>query len=233
MGKRVRFLATGDIHSDRKFLESLRKNVDMKSIDYVLFTGDLSEKKNDFKHLLEVFEGKPIIMVPGNHESKRQLESLKKHYGVHVLGNNPIVFDDDLAIFASNYLAIGPYGVPEQEVFRNQVVNFKNIERSKIKIMMSHMPPEGTLIGGMSPFFPFISGSVATRVFLEHFEPDVVFVGHIHESGGLEEIVNKSKVVNVGRSFRVFSFDADTKKLEFELEDKSSSKKKSKSGKKK
>ncbi|MFW5705292.1 MAG: metallophosphoesterase family protein [Nanoarchaeota archaeon] len=233
MGRKLKFLATGDIHSDKNFLKNLRKNVDMKNIDYVLFTGDLSEKKDDFKDLLSFFEGKPVIMVPGNHESKRQIDSLKKHYGVHVLGNNPIVFDDDLAIFASNYLAVGPYGVPEQEVFRNQIVNFKNIERSKIKIMMSHLPPDGTLIGGMSPFFPIISGSVATRVFLEHFEPDVVFVGHIHESGGLEEIVNKSKVVNVGRSFRVFSFDPDTKKLEFELNDKSLNCKKSKSEKKK
>ena len=211
--RKLRFLATGDIHSDINLVNAIEQYTNMEDIDFVIFTGDLSDKKQDFGKLLGVFKDKRIFMVPGNHESKKGLEALKKHYKVHLIGNSPIVFGEDLAIFGSNYINVGPYGLEEQSVFENIVQNFDAIKDTKFKIHLSHVPPVGTKIGDASPFFPFIGGSDAVRVFLENFEPDVTFVGHIHESSGLEEIVNKTNVINIGRTFKVFEFDRDKHKL--------------------
>lgn len=215
MKSKIRFLATADLHSDLKFMDVIDKNVDLKKIDFIILGGDVSEKKNDFGKLLEIFKGKQIFMVPGNHENKRNLKALKEHYNVHLIGNSPVRIGEDLAIFGTNYVPIGPYGISEEEIFRNLVANYEAIKDAKVKIHLSHIPPIGTLIGDASPFFPMIGGSIGVRHFLENFKPDVALVGHIHESSGLEEIVNKTKVINVGRSFRVFEFD--TKKGELKM----------------
>jgi hypothetical protein len=210
--KKIRFLATGDFHSDLSLVDEIRNTVDMNSIDFVLFTGDLSDKKDDFKHLLGVFNEKQIFMVPGNHESKRGLELLKKHYKVHLIGNQPVMVDDNLAIFGTNYLSVGPYGIDEQEVFDNIVQNYAAIAHVPRKIHMNHIPPHETQIGDASPY-PFVMGSPAVKAFLENFKPDVTLVGHIHETSGLEEIVNKTNVVNVGRTFKILEFDSLSKEL--------------------
>ena len=211
--KKIRFLATGDFHSDMEFVNSIKERIDLDTIDFVLFTGDLSERRDDFKDLFGIFEGKQIFMVPGNHEGKKQLDILQEKYKVHLVGNAPVKFNDDLVLFGTNYLSIGPYGISEQDVFENMVANFQAIEDVPCKIHMSHIPPSDTEIGEMSPY-PFIGGSEASKAFLEHFNPDITICGHIHESSGLEEIVNKTKLVNVGKTVKVLEFDPEKKKVE-------------------
>jgi hypothetical protein len=207
---KIRFLATGDFHSDLNLIKAIKKYNNMNELDFILFTGDLSEKDNDFKKLLGVFKGKEIFMVPGNHENQKHLNNLKKHYNVHLIGNAPVKVHDDLVLFGSNYIGIGPYGVFEEEIFENLVDNFNSVKDHKLKVMLNHIPPLGTKIGDASPYVP---GSEGVRVFLENFTPDLALCGHIHESSGLEEIVNKTKVINVGRTFKVFEFDTKKGKL--------------------
>lgn len=211
--KKIRFLATGDIHSDQKLLKEIETKTNLSEIDFIILVGDISEKKDDFSKILEIFKGKQIFMVPGNHENKTKIKRLQDHYNVHLVGNSPVLIDNDLALFGTNYIPIGPYGISEQLIFDNLVDNYKAIKNSKFKIHLSHLPPAGTKISDSSKFFPFIGGSQAQRVFLEHFKPDYTLVGHIHETSGLEEIVNKTKVINVGRTFKIFEFDQDKKDL--------------------
>lgn len=207
---KIKFLATGDIHSNQKFINHIAKNSNIDSINFVVLIGDISEKKDDYNELLKIFKGKQIFMIPGNHETKKGIKNLQKHYNVHLVGNAPIKINEDLALFGTNYLHIGPFGIHEQQVFENLIENHKAIENIPFKIHLAHIPPAGTLIGEMSPF---IGASHAQRLFLEHFNPDISLVGHIHESSGLEEIVNKTKVINVGQTFKIFEFDTDKRKL--------------------
>ena len=213
MKKKIRFLATGDFHSDDKLIAKIKKEGKLEDIDFVVLIGDISERKDDFAKLLSLFAGKDIFMVPGNHESKKSIDVLKEHYGVHLIGNQPVLIGDDLALFGSNYVPIGPYGLSEEEIFENLVANYDAVKDVKVKIHLSHLPPSETKIGNASPYYPFIGGSDAVRFFLENFKPDMTLVGHIHETSGLEEIVNKTKVVNVGRTFKVFEFDPNSGKV--------------------
>lgn len=210
---KVRFLATGDLHSDLGLVKKITEGVDFKNIEFVVLIGDLSERDDDFKDLLGVFKDKKIFMVPGNHESSSQLEILKEKYNVHLVGNSPIMINEDLVLFGTNYIHIGPYGIPEEEVFENLVANYDSIKDVKCKVHLSHIPPHGTKIGDASPFAPFIEGSRAIRTFLDNFNPHLTLVGHIHESSGLEEIVNKTKVLNVGRTFKILEFDPKKKEV--------------------
>lgn len=214
MKNKLRFLATSDLHSNLNLVNAIDKYTNFDEIDFVIFTGDLSDKKNDFSKLLKPFKDKQIFMVPGNHETSKKIDLLKEHYNVHLVGNSPVLFGNDLALFGTNYLSIGPEGIPEQEVLNNMVENFKAIENIKTKIHLNHIPPHGTKLGDASPFFPMIAGSEALRVFLEDFSPDVTFVGHIHESSGLEEIVNKTRVINLAETFKVFEVDSEKGTIE-------------------
>lgn len=213
MKNKIKFLATGDIHSDQEIINIIKQYGNLDDIDFIILTGDISEKTDDFSKLLKVFKGKEIFMVPGNHETKQGLENLTKHYNVHLVGNAPVKIDDELVLFGTNYVPIGPYGLSEEDIFENLVNNYESIKNVKNKIMLSHLPPEGTKIGDASIFFPFIGGSEAVRTFLENFKPDYALVGHIHETAGLEEILNKTKIVNVGQTFKIFEFDTKKKKL--------------------
>ncbi len=60
--------------------------------------------------------------------------------------------------------------------------------------MITHMHPRGSL----SEFSGF-PGSKAITKAIREFKPDLLLHGHIHEAEGIEEIMNKTKVINVGR----------------------------------
>lgn len=210
MKRKIRFLATSDIHSDQNLLNAIEQYTDWEDIDFVVLTGDLSDKKNDFENILSTFQDKKILMVPGNHETRKSIESLKTSYNIHLIGNNPLIINQNLVFFGSNYMSIGQYGINEEKVFENIIQNYEAIKDIKCKVHLSHIPPAETIIGNASPFFPIIEGSVAVREFLENFKPNMTLVGHIHESSGLEEIVNETKVVNIGKTFKIFEFDNET-----------------------
>jgi Icc-related predicted phosphoesterase len=215
--KIIRFLACSDIHSDLKLIDKISKSVDFNKIEFILFNGDLSNVPNDFAKLLKPFidNNKDIFMIPGNHETKHGIDSLKEFYNVKLIGNNPLIFgDNELGIFGTNYMEIGVNGKFEEEVFENMIENFSAVSKCKFKIQMNHIPAIDTMLGDASPY-PFVSGSEPLKQFLDsnEFCPDVCFVGHIHETSGLEEIVNKTKVINLAETFKIFEFNFENNTL--------------------
>ena len=215
MKDKIRFLATGDIHSDKKFLRNIEKYTNFNNIDYILFTGDLSDKKNDFKKILSTFKDKPILMVHGNHETKKQLKILESKYNVHLLSKQEKQIHKDLIIFGPKDINLGSVGKNEENILEELIKRYEKIKNIKTKIFLSHIPADNTLIGDSSPYFPIIGGSEAIRVFLDNFKLDLTLVGHIHETSGLEEKVNENKILNVGRTSKIIEFD--TKTLEIKI----------------
>lgn len=213
MNKKIKFLATGDIHSDKKIMNNISNYTNFDEIDFVIFTGDLSENKNDFKKILSIFKNKQIIMTPGNHENKKQIKLLKEKYNISMIGDNPLKITKDLVIFGSNFLNVGKNGRSEQEIYDDLIKKIKSIENIENKILLSHIPPHNTKIGNASKFFPYIGGSLAISAILEDFDINLSLVGHIHESSGLEEVVFGNKVLNVAKTSKIIEFDTNKKKL--------------------
>jgi len=213
MKEKIRFLATGDIHSDKKLLKNIEKYTDFSKIDYILFTGDLSDKKNDFKQIISTFKNKPILMVHGNHETKKQLKILESKYNIHLIPKQEKQIHKNLIIFGPENINLGPIGKTEEKILEELIKRYEKIKDVKTKIFLSHIPADNTLIGDASPFFPMIGGSLAIKTFLDNFKLDLTLVGHIHEASGLEEIVNKNKIINVARTSRIIEFDTKTSKI--------------------
>lgn len=215
--KTIKFVACSDLHSNLELVNRISKSVDFSDIDFVLFNGDLSNVPNDFAKVLKPFidNNKEIFMIPGNHETRNGINNLKEFYNVKLIGNNPLIFgDNELAIFGTNYMEIGQNGRFEEDVFDNMVDNFSLVSNCRFKIQMNHIPACDTMLGDASPYH-FVTGSEPLSQFLQsdEFCPDVCFVGHIHETSGLEEIVNKTKVINLAETFKVFEFNFESRVL--------------------
>ena len=73
--------------------------------------------------------------------------------------------------------------------------DLKGIEK---KIMITHMHPSGS----KSEFSGFPGSSSITKA-IKKFQPDILIHGHIHEAAGVEEIIGKTRVINVGKNGRI------------------------------
>lgn len=209
---KVRFLVTGDFHSDISLVKKIKKNIKIEDLDFIVLVGDISDKRDDFKDLLSIFKNKPIILSPGNHETKKKLRVLKENYNVKLLNEEPFFIGSELVFFAPYDLEVGPYCKDSKVVLKNLKKVHQSIEHISKKILVSHLPPYGTKIASASIYFPFIGGSLGVKDFLdEKDDVERAFVGHIHESSGLEEKLNKTQIVNVGKTFKIFDFDFKTK----------------------
>ena len=59
--KTIKFLATSDFHSDLKLIEKIKIELEKNPVDFVLITGDISEKKDDFSKLLSILLIFPLL----------------------------------------------------------------------------------------------------------------------------------------------------------------------------
>ena len=70
---------------------------------------------------------------------------------------------------------------------------------SERKLMVTHIHPHKS----KAEIFGF-EGSKAVRKAIETFKPDIAINAHMHEAGGIEEKIGKTRVINVSRKEKVF-----------------------------
>ena len=75
----------------------------------------------------------------------------------------------------------------------------QGIKDTKKKIMVTHMHPSGS-----KAEFTYFEGSKGIRKAIDKFHPDILIDAHIHEAGGMEEKIGKTRVINVSRREKIF-----------------------------
>ncbi|MGY4884533.1 MAG: metallophosphoesterase family protein [Nanobdellota archaeon] len=200
--KKTRILAVGDIHGDSKLVEKLAKKAKDENVDLVIIAGDLTFLENSTKNLIGPFikEKKEVILIPGNHETMSTITPLTQIYpGTrHVHGYS--VIKGDIGIFGSGYeSATGPFFVEDEEIFKILKKGNDKIKDLKKKIMVTHAHPKGSVAE-----FSGFPGSKAVEKAIKEFKPDVLISAHIHEAGGLQEKIGKTKVIHVARKPTIF-----------------------------
>ena len=99
---------------------------------------------------------------------------------------------DDLGIFGAGGADMGINMISDSEIFYLLKRGYEGVKGLKKKIMVTHMHPQGS----KSEFSGF-EGSEAIRNAIKYFQPDILINSHIHEAGGMEETIGKTKVINV------------------------------------
>ena len=105
-----------------------------------------------------------------------------------------------MGIFGAGGANIGLHQIPEGEIFDLLGQGYDKIKYLKKKIMVTHVHPSESKMEKFTKFFP---GSTGVKKAIDTFKPDILLCSHVHEADGIEEIVGKTKVINVGRKGKI------------------------------
>ena len=195
MAKKLRILAASDLHGESKQIAKLAKMAEKEKVDLVVLCGDIvgfRETSNIIKPFKD--KNKKVLIVPGNHDTFATADFLASLYGINNLHGYSAEYDN-VGFFGAGGADIGPGFISEEDLFKTLKKAHNGIKGIEKKIMITHMHPRGSL----SEFSGF-PGSKAITKAIKEFKPSILLHGHIHEAEGIEEIIDKTKVINVGRN---------------------------------
>lgn len=195
MSKKFRILAASDIHGDTRATRRLAERAEKEDVDVVVLCGDLTglvETPNLIKPFKD--KGQKVLLLPGNWDSFATTDFLAQFYGVKNIHGYSARYDR-VGFFGAGGADIGPFTmISERELLKTLEQAHAGLKGIEKKVMVTHMHPSGS-----KSEFSGISGSEAIRKAVKKFKPDVLLHGHIHEAAGMEEIMEGTRVVNVGK----------------------------------
>ena len=176
-----------------------------EKVDLVILSGDLTMNEMHTMGLIGPFKkvNKKVVLIPGNHESLATADFLADFYGDDGSVRNIhgySIYVGDIGIFGAGSANIGIFQLQEKELFDVLSKGFDKVKDRKKKIMITHVHPEGTLMGKLTQVFP---GSTAVKRFIEEKQPDIAICSHVHEAEGIEEEIGQTKVINVGKEGKI------------------------------
>ncbi len=199
----MKILAAGDIHGDMGLAQYLAERAEKEDVDLVILCGDLTFHEQSTDNIVGPFvkKDKKVLLIPGNHETVATTDFLAELYGVKNIHGYSVKYED-LGIFGCGGANIGPHStMTDQEIFSMLEQGFEKIKYLQKKLMVTHVHPTKTKMEQLSEFVP---GSDGVHKAIEEFHPDIMLCSHVHEAEGIEEMVGKTKVINVGRHGKIF-----------------------------
>ncbi|MBS3123571.1 metallophosphoesterase [Candidatus Woesearchaeota archaeon] len=195
----MKILALSDIHGDKSLIRRMAQRGAEEKVDLVILAGDIVDHNKNPLGMIGPFKekGLEVALMPGNHEGMAEINFLIDKYGARNL-HGYVIRKGDVGIFGCGYGDIGPHKLSEEDFFNTLRDTHESIKDCKKKIMVTHVQPSHSILGlGIFP------GSVSVRRALDEFKPDIHLCGHIHETAGIEEMIGKTRVINVGKKGKI------------------------------
>jgi Icc-related predicted phosphoesterase len=195
----MKILALSDLHGDRTLVQKMAEKGAQEKVDLVLLAGDIFHGDQPKPGLISPFveKGLEVALIPGNHECLAEIETISEIYNIKNLHGYALQ-KGDIGIFGCGYGDVGLHQFDDQQFFSTLKKAHDQLKGVKKKIMVTHVQPSDSLLGlGIFP------GSKGVRKAVEQFQPDLHLCGHIHESHGIEEMVGRTKVINLGKHGRI------------------------------
>ncbi len=203
----MKILAFTDFHGDKKIISKILKRAEKENPDVLVCAGDFTVfGKNLNKIMTKFLIGKPFVFIPGNHEDNEN--------SLYVFAKKPeALLVHQTAIVVKGVLFVGSgggiYGKTEptleisKKLLTLKIKNFKkNHPKGKV-VFLTHRPAYGTNTDFMSDIKEHVGATNITD-FIKKNPIDLHICGHIHETHGIEEMIEGTKVVNVGKSGKIF-----------------------------
>ena len=201
----MKILALSDVHGDVSFMEEMAEKGAKEKVDLVILAGDILNFDEIQQGLVGPFKkkGLEVAVVPGNHEGMAEVNFLVEKYGAKNLHGYSMRFGD-IGIFGCGYgdEGSGLHILNDEQFFNTLKQAHDSLEGVKKKLMVTHVQPNDSIIGLKHPTW----GSSGVRKALEEFKPDLHICGHMHETHGIEEIIGKTRVINVGKTGKIIEF---------------------------
>jgi len=189
-----RALIFSDIHNDSKALEKL---MDIEA-DYYFAAGDLVNWARGLDKMGEIMKrrGSQMYVLPGNHESARDIESLCVRFGFTNF------HEQSMAIGAVQVAGLGyssptPFDTPGEYSEEEIAARLSKFAHLKPLVLICHCPPLNTALDRVKEGLH--AGSRSVREFIEAHQPEYFFCGHIHEAEGVVIEMGSTRALNVGK----------------------------------
>lgn len=198
---KIKILAIGDIHGDTGLVKKLAEKTKKENIDIIIIAGDITFAEQSIKNLIGPFVNKKrqILIIPGNHESENTVNIMTELYPNTQSIHGKSFTKKNIGIFGAGTADFGIDIIGENSIFGLLKKSHKEIEHLEKKIMVTHMHPKGS----KAELFGWQGSNSVTKA-IKKFSPDILITAHIHEASGMEEIIGKTKVINVSRKEKIF-----------------------------
>ena len=190
----MKVLLFSDIHHDLRALESLMAT----PADVYVAGGDLTNWGRGLDECGRIMKphGDKVWVLPGNHESARQIADFCAAFGF-------CDFHEQARQAGRHWIAgLGysnptPFNTPGEYSEAELARRLEKFAGLAPLVLVCHCPPLQTdldRIGGGRH-----GGSSAVKAFLDQHPPEYFFCGHIHECGGVKTSLGKTVAVNLGK----------------------------------
>ncbi|MBN2454013.1 metallophosphoesterase [Candidatus Woesearchaeota archaeon] len=197
----MKILAAGCIHNDIDLVKDLAKQAEAEDVDLVVLCGDLTLGESSTDYLVGPFmkKNRKVMLLPGNHETSATVDFLARKYNAINLHGYSYLFRD-VGFFGCGGANCGVFQLGEDEIFKTLSKAHEKVKYAGKKIMVTHVHPAETM---MEMFSDFVRGSSGVTEAIEKLKPDLLICSHLHEASGIEEVVGKTKVINVSRKGKI------------------------------
>ena len=182
-----------DLHGDLKRLKKIKKKAMKEKVKYLIDAGDISVFGRGLVEALHWYHGLgiPVFVVPGNHETEKELRNSAKLFDNVKYIHKKVVILGEYAIVGYGG---GGFAMVDKE-FERWGKKIASKLRGKKVILVLHGPPYDTkcdLIYGEHV------GNKSYLKFIKKYKPELVVCGHLHETEGSKSNVGKTFVINPG-----------------------------------
>ena len=192
---KLRVLAASDLHGDSKAARKLAERAEKENVDLVVLCGDITGLV-DTPGIIKPFKdkGQRVLILPGNWDSFATTDLLAQFYGIKNIHGYSAKYDK-VGFFGAGGADVGPFTVVgERELMKTLEQAHAGLKGIEKKVMVTHMHPSGS-----KSEFSGVSGSDAIRRAIKKFKPDFLLHGYIHEAAGSDELIEGTRVINVGK----------------------------------
>ena len=195
-----------DIHNDVENLLTYFDKIKELKFDVIVCPGDFTDintpkgfaQEDILELIISELKGlkKPILTVPGNVDTKDIVDILEKE-AVSIHGKGRIIDDFGFYGYGGAKTPFGTNIEPSEEELKIGLKNaWKDVEKIKYKIQVTHNPPFGTRMDMVQSGAHV--GSRVVKEFIEIYGPILAISAHIHEAKGIDQL-KKTFLINSGR----------------------------------
>ena len=187
----MKFLVFTDLHEDKEALNSLIKRAAKEDIKFVVCCGDFSNFGSGVYKVLSAFNklNKKFYFIPGNHEEGLNLD-LRKYPNCISFHKSDFIEGD------YHFLGYGGGGFAQEDPEFRKISRtwYGKFKEEKI-VLVTHMPPFATKLDHLE------MGHVGNKdysKFIRHIKPKIAISGHLHETVGIIDTKEETKLINPG-----------------------------------
>lgn len=192
----MKILALSDLHGDKEKTEKAVEKARKENVDAIIISGDLTIFGKTVPGLLKPLNdlGKPILIIPGNHDSPELIKFLAQIYeNVHDL-NGYYMIIKNVGFYGHAGTSLGQWGLSDETITEILTKAHEPISQLEKKIMIVHEPPHRT----KQDWIGFHIGNKGVKQAIKKTKPQIVIHGHVHETFEKTDYLEKTKLINAG-----------------------------------